>query len=141
MSDPARCNRRAARGFTIVECLLAGVLLAIFAAAVTTSIGQASAAARKGQDTTLAAQWLDQVLTRIDMIGPARLLREGPLAGELDERFSWSARIDTELIGDLYDVQVTIRWTTGDKQSSVVGYTQFQDPPRARHVEVNWNDL
>ncbi len=129
------------RGFTIVECLLAGVILALFTATIATAVGQAGSAARRGKDLRLAAGWLDEVMTRIDLVGPARLLREGPTQGELDERFSWSVKIEEEIIGDLYDVQVTIRWKTGTQTSSVVGFTQFQDPPKARRSSVSWYDL
>jgi len=124
-----------------VECLLAGVILALFTATIATAVGQAGAAARRGKDLRLAAGWLDEVMTRIDLIGPARLLREGPIQGELDARFSWSVRIEEETIGDLYDVQVTISWKSGAQVSSVVGYTQFQDPPRAQRASISWYDL
>ncbi len=134
-------SRARDQGFTIVECLLAGVILALFSATIVTAVSQAGAAARRGEELRLAAGWLQEVMTRIDMVGPARLLREGPLRGELDTRFTWSATIKEESIGSLYDVQVTIHWLSGKRTSSVVGYTQFQDPPEAQHTAGSWYDL
>lgn len=141
MRRPRTIKPSRRRGFTIVECLLAGVILALFAATIATTVGQAGAAARRGADLRLAAGWLNEVMTRIDLIGPARLSQEGPLQGELDSRFGWSAAIDQVLIGDLYNVKVTINWSTNGRQTSVVGYTQFQDPPNATRTTVSWHDL
>ena len=141
MRRPRTDRRSRHGGFTIVECLLAGVILALFAATIATTVGQAGTAARRGADLRLAAGWLNEVMTRIDLIGPARLLQEGPLQGELDARFGWYADIDQELIGDLYNVKVTIRWSTNGKMTSVVGYTQFQDPPDAPRTTASWYDL
>ena len=44
-------------------------------------------AATRATDRRQAAMWLDEVLTRIDVIGPARLADEGPVRGPLDERY------------------------------------------------------
>lgn len=141
MRRPCGYNRARRRGFTIVECLLAGVILALFAATIATAVGQAATAARRSEDLRRAAGWLQEVMTRIDMVGPSLLLREGPMQGQLDARFSWSASIEPETLGDLYDVQVTIHWSTGKSTSSVVGYTQFQDPPEAQHLAGSWYEL
>ena len=141
MHSTAGQIRARQRGFTIVECLLAGVILAVFSAAIATAVGQARAAARRGEDVRLAADRLDEVMTKIDMVGPARLLQDGPMRGDLDERFSWSATIEDELLGDLYTVTVTIRWQTGGKIQSVTGYTQFQDTPDSKHAAGSWYDL
>lgn len=141
MRRPFTHKRSRRGGFTIVECLLAGVILAMFAATIATTVGQAGAAARRGEELRLAAGWLNEVMTRIDLIGPSRLLYEGPTQGELDSRFAWSANIEEELIGDLYNVEVTIRWSSNGKVTSIVGYTQFQDPPDAQRTTVSWYDL
>ena len=86
------------RGFTVIEALAAGMLMAIFGAVIAATIGQSSTAAQRADDERLAAQWLDEVLTRINIIGPARLSLEGPIFGQLDDRFAWSATYEPDAI-------------------------------------------
>lgn len=140
MPEPPR-HHRVARGFTIVECLLAGVLLALFAGSIATTVAQAGMASRRGEDLRQAAAYLDEIFTRIDMVGPARLMYEGPTQGELDTRFAWSAQFEEETLADVYSIKVTIRWTTEGKVSSIEGYTQLYDPPGATHTTVNWYEF
>ncbi len=138
-NPPAKRQRK--RGFTIVECLLAGVILAIFAVTIATSVGQAGNAARRGEDLRQAADRLNEVFTRIDMIGPSQLMYEGPTQGELDSKFAWVSVIEEDVLTDLYNIKVTISWSTNGKVSSIVGYTQIYDPPEANHTTANWYDL
>ena len=104
-------------------------------------IAQANAVVRRAHDNRVAAQWLDEVLTRIDIVGPNRMLYEGPLAGPLDDRFSWSAQITPEPLSDLYVVDVTIAWTTPAGQRTAEGHTLLMDPPGWREASVSWASL
>ncbi len=132
---------RRLRGFTIIECLLAGMILAAFSAVLARGIAQASTAVARADDERLAAQYLDEVLTRIDLIGPAELNYAGPTSGVLDERFSWEATITQEDLSSLYLVDVTIRWTTPRGVRSVAGHTYLMDPPGWRNTGLRWEDL
>ena len=138
-----RAKRVRRGGFTIVECLIAGVIMALFAAAMAGSITQATRAAARSQDQRQAAQWLDTVFTRIDMLGPYRLSVQGPLEGQLDERFSWAADVTLDdALPDLYRVTVTIRYTGLDaRPGQVVGHSQFHDPAGSRTLDVPWEEL
>lgn len=140
MPDPVR---RAARGFTIIECLLAGVILATFAAALSSSMITAGRSTTRGEDQRRAAQWLDVVLTRIDMLGPYQLSTEGPLEGELDDRFRWEADIQLdEALPDLYRVTVTISYLATDyRPGKITAYTQLYDPAGFRSLDMAWEDL
>ena len=132
------------RGFTVIEALAAGMLMAIFGAAIAVAVGQATAVARQAEDQRLAAQWLDEVLTRIDIIGPARMSLEGPFSGRLDDRSSWTATFEPDAVHfDLYavNVAVTYRSGPGGDTRTVRGYTLIQDPPGARTTPVFWDDL
>lgn len=135
--------RAARRGFTVVESLIAGVILAVFAAALSGTIAQCNQASQRAQDQRAAAQWLDTVLTRIDIIGPNRVAVEGPESGSLDERFAWTATITQgALYADLYRVEVRITYTTpGGRSAEVVGHTQLFDPPGQRKSTALWSDL
>ncbi|MEM7624210.1 MAG: prepilin-type N-terminal cleavage/methylation domain-containing protein [Planctomycetota bacterium] len=140
--SPVRPARRV-RGFTIIESLIAGVILALFAAALAGATAQSSRAAARAQDHRKAAEWLDTVFTRFDILGPARLAAEGPVAGPLDERFHWSATItEDDVWPDLYQVSVIIRYTTLDgRPGRVVGHTQMHDPVGRRVTSARWGDL
>jgi hypothetical protein len=69
------------------------------------SVSSALVGLQDGRDLQRAAQLLDETLTRIDLIGPDRVAREGPLEGQFDppdDRFSWQAQIEPTVPGDLY---------------------------------------
>lgn len=141
-SGPSR-SHPAAGGFTIIECLIAGVILALFATALAGSTAQSTRAAARSHDHRVAASWLDTVFTRIDILGPARLATEGPLQGPLDDTFNWSATItEDEALFDLYKVSVVISYVGRDgRPGRVVGYTQLHDPVGRRSSPVTWEDL
>ncbi|MEM9752589.1 MAG: hypothetical protein AAF916_04310 [Planctomycetota bacterium] len=126
------------RGFTIVECLLAGIILAAFAAVLARGIAQSATAVQRADDQRKAAQWLDEVMTRIDLIGPAELSYAGPMNGPLDERFRWEADITQEATSDLYIVDVTVRWTTPRGPQAVKAHTLLMDPPGWRNTGLSW---
>lgn len=128
-------------GFTLVECLLAGVILALFGSALAGMIAQTTTAVRRSNDDRLAAQYLDEVLTRIDIIGPARLQYQGPLAGTLGGRFNWSADITPQTDTGLYAVDITLAWTTPAGSRSVQGHTLLMDPAGWRSDTTTWASL
>ncbi len=140
MRKAANLNRP---GFTVVECLIAGVILALFAASLAAATAQSGRAAMRAQDHRQAAQWLDTVLTRIDMLGPYQLSVQGPVEGPLDERFSWSAVITEDLeLANLYRVSVTVSYRGRDERPGrIVGHTQFYDPAGMRTLEMPWEEL
>ncbi len=128
-------------GFTLIECLLAGIVMAGFGAVLTLSIGQGVSTIARAEDDRLAAQWLDEVLTRIDIVGPSELSYAGPVSGVLDERFSWEASIEQEALSDLYTVGVTISWSTPRGSRTVKAHTLLMDPPGWRAAGIRWGDL
>ncbi len=137
---PRNSSRKHNAGFTLIECLLAGVILAGFGAVLSAAIAQALGVKQRAEDDRLAAQWLDEVMTRIDIVGPVELSYAGPTSGVLDERFTWEAVITNEVLTDLYQVDVTLRWVTPTGQRSVSAHTLLMDPPGWR-TPVRWGDL
>jgi hypothetical protein len=132
------------RGFTIVEALAAGVILTMSAMVVGSAVNRAMFSLRLAADTQRAAQLLDGTLTKIDMVGPDRLLTEGPMEGGFsgeDGRFRWEAEIESRLEGHLYDVTVRISWMTDAGRRSVEAATRLNDPPNSRNAAVRWEDL
>lgn len=140
-------------GFTLVECLVAGTVLALFGGTIAIAAAQAGGANRRGVERRAAAQRLDAVLTKIDVLGPARMSIEGPFGGELESdeseqgprgrAWAWSASIVQEgTWADLYIVEATVRWvgSTG-KTRSVSARTRMFDPVGSRTVLAGWDDL
>ena len=124
-------------GFTLVEALLAGVILAIAGAGVGYGMAQAMQAARVAREYEQAAMLLDDVLTRVDLIGPTRMLSVGPNQGVFDEpweAYRWEMAIESGELTDLYEVQVIVRWG----QRRVEGRTRLYDPPGARGGQLTW---
>lgn len=135
--------RNAARqsGFTLVEALCAGVVLAIGATMLSVGASTAIRSLQTARDNQRAAEILDEVLTRVDLIGPATLSLEGPTEGIIAEAYHWSADINPRLEGNLYDVTVTIQWQTATGVRQVEGYTLLNDASGSRSAALRWEDL
>ena len=141
----SRFSHRHSGAFTLVETLAAGVILSLAAAALTTAVSQGMRSLAMARDHQRAAELLDRTLTKIDILGPARLMEEGPTEGVFPpphERFIWQAHITPRTEGYLYDVIVRITWPTpGGRRRSVRAQTRLNDPPESRPAELAWEDL
>ena len=128
-----------------MEALSAGVILALAGTVLGVGISQSIRSLGMARDLQRASELLDQTLTKIDTIGPARLALEGPTEGPFEpphDRFAWKVRIRDLMEGYLYDVVVQIVWTTpGGKVRSVEVQTYLNDPPGSRPGTLQWEDL
>src|SRR6476469_637761 len=89
----SRTGRSRSGGFTLIELLVAGIILAMSVAVIATAVSRSYATLADARDERRAATLLDDLLTKVDMIGPARISSEGPRNGQFDgadERFAWS---------------------------------------------------
>jgi len=133
------------RAFTLVETLAAGVILAFSAAVLGVAVRGGIRSLAVSRDYQRAAELLDRVLTKIDTIGPARLLDEGPTEGRFTpphDRFTWSAAIVPRFEGHLYEVTACITWQTpGAEQRSIEAQTLLNDPPDVPQSKLRWSDL
>ena len=140
-----RPQRRLNGGFTLVEALAAGVILAVSAVALGAIASASVRSLGRAREVQRTAGLLDGVLTRVDVIGPARLSSEGTTAGQFnppDEGYSWSVTISPELEGHLYNVTVRVQWRTAEgRPRSVDAQTLLNDPPGARDSTIMWDDL
>lgn len=140
-----RLGRRRRGGFTLIETLAAGVILALSAAVLSTAVRQAMRSLALARDYQRAAELIDRTLTKIDLIGPARLMIEGPTGGVFrppHEQFAWQARIESRVEGHLYEVTVQVSWPApGGKTRSAEVQTFLNDPPRSRPESLLWEDL
>lgn len=134
-------RRRSAAGFTLVEALCAGVLLALVVATLGTTVSQAARLRGYAADTQRAAELLDLLLTRVDLIGPARLRYEGPTEGTIADRFHWRADVERRLEGDLYEVTLRLSWDRLGGRRTVEAHTLLNDRPGSRNPLLAWEDL
>ena len=132
-------------GFTLVETLVAGVILTLSAVALGITISQGMNSLALARDYQQAAELLDRTLTKIDLIGPSRLFYEGPLTDAFSppyDRFAWQAQIEPLTDGYLYEVTVRIFWTTPiGTQRSVQAQTLLNDAPDSRPSGLDWYSL
>lgn len=123
------------------------MILALSAGALGLTISQSMHSLALARDYQRAAELLDRTFTKIDLIGPSRLLYAGPSEGLFDEpgheRFSWQAEIDdSRLEGHLYEVTVRIVWQTpSGKPRFIEAQTLLNDPPNSRSSELYWDEL
>ncbi|MAE65373.1 MAG: hypothetical protein CMJ18_13965 [Phycisphaeraceae bacterium] len=143
--------RNARRAFTLVEALAAGMILAMGTVTIATGIGQSAKMRARAREVERAAEVLDLVMTRIDLIGPARLRIEGPVEGTFGARHRWSAEIEPRLEADLYEIHLEVRWdppsgrdrddAAPDAERAVRLHTLLNDPPNSRNPILQWEDL
>ena len=132
-------------GFTIVEALLAGVVLTLSASVLGLACSQAVRSLTSARDYQQAAELLDRTLTKVDMIGPTRLYDEGPNQGVFQtphERFSWKVSVSPVGGGDLYEVTVNVMWPRpGGSVGSASATTLLNDPQGARAAFLSWDRI
>ena len=141
MLERDRTTGRRASGFTLVEALCAGMILSVSAAMIGMGVSQSMASLQRARNYQKAAELLDEVLTKIDIVGPERIQREGPTEGSFDRQFRWTATINPRLEGDLYDVTVRIIWAVPGGERSVEANTMINDPVMSRSMAFRWDEL
>ena len=139
-------RRRAGhRGFTVVETLVAGVILAAGAVVIGLSVRQGLRATELAGQYQAAAELLDQVMSKVDLIGPDAMLASGPAAGAFDapnERFNWEVQVEVTDTTDLYQVTARIDWSRVDgSQAQVEAQTLMYDKPGSRPAGLEWDGL
>ena len=139
---PRRCRvracTRAPRGFTLLECLLAGVLLAGFAAGLTAAMRSATTAQQAGVGRLQAAGHLDSLLARIDAVGVAAWSQDGPFSGQLPGGQRWSATTQTLPDTGLHRVDVAVTWPVPGGQRRATAHTLLRAEAASG---LRWDDL
>jgi hypothetical protein len=127
-----------------VEALVAGTILALSAGVLGTALAQVHRSMDAAAGQQRAAEMLDRVLTKVDMLGPERVLREGPTEGRFEaphDAFTWQVQIRPRTQGHLYEVTVQVRWPGGGGQRMVECQTWLNDPPNSRNPSLTWESL
>lgn len=123
----ARAQRRA---LTLLEVLVASVLLGV---GVTGLIAVATLAMRNQQSTELRTAALyvaQQQCAEIERVGAEVWSLAYPLKGE-EQRgpvlFAWEVAIDDLAVGALYDVTITVQWSSAASHGQVSLETWLND--------------
>ena len=111
-------TRRRNRGFTLIEVMIAGVVLAIGMTALLTLTSRAISMQRRGEQKIIAAALLDETLGVVLTEGPNDYTRMHSSSGACDEPFEdWSYVVDIEnAVGsDPFRVLATVIAPNGDE--------------------------
>lgn len=138
-------GRRRRGGFTLIEALVAGVILAVVGVAVSLGLSQSTHSLRTSREYRRAAQVLDGLMTKIDLIGPARMLEagmatEGRCAAPNDD-CRWAVEIESLAEPDLYELTLRLTWPTPGGERSAKLATRLYDPAESRNGYLRWEDL
>ncbi|NLF30526.1 MAG: type II secretion system protein [Planctomycetes bacterium] len=143
-SAPHRRPGARTAGFTLVETLAAGMILAAAGAMLSLSVRLGLQSLQRAGDLQRAAALADRVLTKVDLIGPVALLENGPMVGAFqppDERFAWAVAIEPPTADDLCRVKVTITWLVRGTTRAVDVETLLHDPPGSHPANLVWESL
>lgn len=145
-SGAVRCSwpawgGRGARGFTLVEGLLAGVILALVGMMIGQGVSQSLRSAAESREVRKAAELLDRTLTKVDLIGPNRVMTQGPTSGRFpppDDGYGWRVAIESLMEPDLYGVEVTVTWVGPRGERTARAATRLHDPAGSRDDFLRW---
>lgn len=150
-SAPRRSVRRRG-GFTLIEVLIAGVILAIGMTTLLTLTSRAIGLQRRGEQKIVAAALLDELLSSVLTEGPQDFLRLQSTSGPCDPPYEdWEFAVDIEnAVGsDPYRVLATVTapdgrtYECGTLMAPKLGETPDPDrvPPEPIDREGRWLDL
>lgn len=135
-SDARRHRPRgAAAGFTLIEVLIAFVILALALGALLPGFSAGLRGLDAADDYATAALLAE---SRLAAVGREAPLEEGTTSGAFDDRFRW--RLDVTALPEAdpegvlpvlpYAVALTVSWGEGDGRAIVIETLRLGPPPR-----------
>lgn len=110
----SRSGRRTARGFTLIEMIVATILLFVGVVATVMCISAATKSTSIAGEYTsaalLAQQRIAEIEASVDQISPGE--QQGQFDGEYSS-YSWQQNIETDNTNPVYKVTLTIQWPSG----------------------------
>jgi len=109
-------------GFTLVETILASVILCGAVLALGAISTRCLSETRLNRQYEVAAALLDRQLTMIDYVGIEEFTELGQMEGELEEfepGYYWRVVTEPQGIDNLYQVSITVRWVERNRQHSI----------------------
>ena len=110
-------RRELRRGFTLIEVIIAGVILALGAASLLSLTSRALQMQRRGEQKIIAASLLDELLSTVLVEGPQDFLRMNSMRGPCDAPFSkweYKLEIDSAVGTDPFKVMAIVYSPSGD---------------------------
>ena len=119
-------RRHTATAFTLVEALVATIILAGSIGTISALSSRCMVRTRLNQQYDHAWQLLDRQLTLIDTMGIDQFLEQRTSQGEFAEEdaiYQWAVDVNPELIDQLYTVVISIRWFKGKQWHTITAAT------------------
>ena len=110
------------RGFTLVETVLASIILCGAVLAMGAISTRSVSEIRLNRQYEVAAALADRQLTLIDYIGVDNFIEFGQMEGQFEEAepgYHWRAVAEYLGIGSLYQVNITVSWVERNRPYSV----------------------
>lgn len=115
-------------GFTLVETLVAGVILSGSVLALGAISTNAVADIRLNRHYEVAASLIEMQLTLIDHVGIDRFVQADQTEGvfeQFEPGYRWKVSTESRDIDNLYLVQITITWMEGSRPRQVTAQTML----------------
>lgn len=129
MSRPISSRRRGRAGFTLIEMVVASLLLAIGVtaalAAYATSARATGSAEQHNTAALLAQRHLTELETQTDLLSSGQ--QQGDFSPDFPE-YRWQRNIEGTDFEDLFKVTVTIQWGDAGSPSTRVFTTYARQP-------------
>ena len=109
-------------GFTLVETIVATVLLSFSVLALAAGATRAMSNTKLNRQREVAASLADQQLAMIDKMGVEEFILMGQTEGVFEDyepTYTWTVVTESDIIDYLYQVRVIISWTERKKNYSV----------------------
>ena len=113
-------------GFSLIEVVIAAVLLSMVVIVVCTLSTRSLTAVRSNREYEFAWDLLDNQLTMIDSVGIEDFIDAGQLSGGFGEEENsdtghlWQVWITEEEADNLYRVDITVSWAHGSVSAATV---------------------
>lgn len=117
-----RNKRKTQDAFSLVEAILATTILGIAVTGILTTFSSALVAIKVAEDYSKASTMMNELRAhvRTDLLSPAET-NEGTFT--LHDRFQWNVEYMESQITNLYQVKLTVSWTQGSRNYSLVNNT------------------
>ena len=127
MRTPPTCKRHA-KGFTLVEVIVASVILSGAVMLVGTIGTQAMIGTELNRRHEMAVSLIDRQLSLIDYLGIDAFIESGETEGDSEDfgfPLHWQVETEDQEIDSLYLVRITVSWVERNRLYSITVDTLF----------------
>jgi hypothetical protein len=137
--------RNKTRGFSLIETLVAAMLLSGGVVAICSLSGRSMTSVRVNREYETGWDVLDRQLTVIDYIGVEEFLQIGQMSGQFGSSedgggYQWAVEIEEEEIQGIYRVDITVSWVDGKKNREVSAATVLGGSENIEEEESSENN-